>query len=206
MERLNKFLNESQDPRTVEKIMNRINELMTAGEKVEYVAVQKKPAVNVNPASIALTNKRIVFCRPRNLGLSMDFDDYLWKEVQDCEMREGIMGATFTVNTLKGQHIALDYLPKAQARLLYRYAQEREEEMAEYRRQRDLEDARAKAGGGITFQSTPESPKEPKEPEQREEREDDPVTVLKKLKELREHDLISQEEYDKKKAEILSRM
>lgn len=42
----------------------------------------------------------------------------------------------------------MDYLPKAQARRLYQFAQGKEEEMGEYRRQRDLEDKRAAAGGG----------------------------------------------------------
>ncbi|UJH92965.1 PH domain-containing protein [Antarcticibacterium sp. 1MA-6-2] len=74
-----------------------------------------------------------MFCRPRNLGLSMDFDDYLWKEVEDCHIKEGIMGATFTLNSVKGSSIEIDYLPKAQARMLYRYAQEQEEKMTEYR-------------------------------------------------------------------------
>ena len=84
----------------------------------------------------------------------MHFDDFLWKEVGDCHMKEGIMGATFYLKTIRNRVISVDYLPKAQARLLYRYAQEREEEMAEYRRQRELEHTRAAAGGGITVNNT----------------------------------------------------
>ncbi|WP_227009049.1 hypothetical protein [Christiangramia fulva] len=60
-------------------------------------------------------------------------------------MNEGILGTTFTVKTTKGGHIAHDYLPKAQVRMLYRYGQEKEEEMAEYRRQRELDNSRASA-------------------------------------------------------------
>lgn len=78
----------------------------------------------------------------------MDFQDYLWKEVADCHMKEGIQGATFMVKNTRGGTVTLEYLPKSQARMLYRYAQEREEEMSEYRRQRELEDSRARAGGG----------------------------------------------------------
>ncbi len=198
---IKKFLNESQDPKIVEKVLGKISELLTREEKVEYVAVQKKPAVNLSPDSIALTNKRIIFCRPKNFGLSMNFQDFLWKEIADCHMKEGILGATFTVKKLKGGGIvSLDYLPKAQARLLYRYAQEREEEMDEYRRQRELENSRASAGGGIVVNS-PNS-----DNQQKQEKSDDPVANLKKLKELLENDLISQEEFETKKAEILSKM
>jgi len=198
---LKKYLNESQDPKTVEKVITKINELLTKDEKVEYVAVQKKPAVNLSPASIALTNKRIIFCRPKSFGLTMDFQDFLWKEIADCHMKEGILGATFTVKIIKGGGIvSLDYLPKSQARLLYRYAQEREEEMDEYRRQRELEDSRARAGGGITV-NTPTS-----ENNKQSEKINDPVANLNKLKQLLEQDLISQQEFDDKKAEILSKM
>ena len=76
MMELNKYLNESQDPKTVEKVLKKINELLTRNENVEYVAVQKKPAVNFSPDSVALTNKRIIFCRPKTFGLSMDFQDF----------------------------------------------------------------------------------------------------------------------------------
>jgi hypothetical protein len=199
MERLKKFLNEAQDPKTVEKILNRFRELLMTGEEIQYIAVQKKPAINLNPDSVALTNKRIVFCRPRNLGLSMDFEDYLWKEVEECQIKEGVLGAAFMVNTVSGKNIGLDYLPKSQARMLYRYAQEQEENMREYRRQIELENARARAGGGITVNPAPEVKKEP-------EKQEDLVSSLKKLKELFEQDLISQEEFDRKKAEILDKL
>lgn len=199
MEKLERYLNESQDPKTVEKILSRVNELLMTGEKIEYIAVQKKPALNISPESIALTNKRVIFCRPKNLGLSMEFDDYLWKEVEDCHIREGIMGSTFTVNTTKGNTILLDYLPKSQARQLYRFAQEQEEEMREYRRQIELENARAKAGGGIIVNSTPGNREE-------KEEKDDPAASLRKLKNLFDQDLISREEFEKKKAEILEKL
>lgn len=199
MEELNKYLNESQDPKTVEKIFNTVSELLTTGENIEYIAVQKKPALNISPDCLALTNKRVIFCRPRNLGLSMDFDDYLWKEVEDCHIKEGIMGATFTLNSVKGASIELDYLPKAQARMLYRFAQEQEEKMTEYRRQLELENSRAKASGGITVHTASEEKKQPSP-------EEDLVASLRKLKALREQDLISQEEFERKKAEILDKL
>ncbi|UJH92791.1 hypothetical protein LZ575_10405 [Antarcticibacterium sp. 1MA-6-2] len=41
MKELNKYLNESQDPKTVEKIHSTVSELLTTGENIEYIAVQK---------------------------------------------------------------------------------------------------------------------------------------------------------------------
>lgn len=199
IENLKKYLNEEQNPKDVEKLLSKVQGLLTSGEEVEYIAVQKKPAINLSPDCIALTNKRIIFCRPKNLGLSMDFQDYLWKDIADCHMKEGILGADFKIRTVKGQMNMLDYLPKNQARKLYQFAQEKEEEMIDYRRQRDLEDKRAAAGGGITVNTVnPIS--------QNIEQKEDPVETLQKLKKLLDNSIISQEEFDTKKAEVISKM
>lgn len=194
---LKKYLNEEQDYKAVEKLLPKVDGLLTVGESIEYIAVQKKPAINLTPDCIALTNKRIIFCRPKNLGLSMDFQDFQWKDVLDCHMKEGILGAEFSVQTMSRQMITLNYLPKAQARKLYQFAQAKEEEMAEYRRQRDLENKRAIAGGGITVNTAVPQAANTKE---------DPFAILEKLKKLLITELISQEEFDAKKAEVLSKI
>jgi hypothetical protein len=196
---LKKFLNEEQDQKAVEKLLTKVTGLLTSEEQVEYIAVQKKPAINLSPDCIALTNKRVIFCRPKNLGLSMDFQDYNWKDILDCHMKEGIMGATFSMKTIRGNVNMLDYLPKAQARKLYQFAQQKEEEMVVYRRQHDLENKRAIAGGGIIVNAGNTAPQnmEPKE---------DPLEILQKLKKLLDSEIISQSEFDTKKIEILSKM
>lgn len=199
IENLKKFLNEEQDQKAVEKLYIKVAQLLTAGETIEYIAVQKKPAINLSPDCIALSNKRIIFCRPKNFGLSMDFQDFLWKDVRDCHIKEGILGADFTVKTIRNQIIVMDYLPKAQARKLYQFAQGKEEEMGEYRRQRELEDKRAAAGGGITVNTAAA-------PAAIAETQNDPVAVLQKLKQLFDGEIISREEYDAKKADIISKM
>ena len=95
----------------------------------------------------------------------------------------------------------IDYIPKSQARKLYQYAQAKEEEMVEFRRQKELEDKRATAGG-ITLNTQPEKIEEPK-PETPTE---NPMETLMKLKAFLDNDLISAEDYEAKKKEILSRM
>lgn len=195
------FLNEEQDPKAIEKIAGKLNGLLMNGEVVEYIAVQKKPAVNISPDCIALTNKRIIFCRPKNLGLSMDFQDYIWKDIADCHMKESIFGAEFSLRTVNGGINKIDYLPKVQARKLYTIAQEQEEKQREYRRQLDLEDKRAAAGNINVSAGHSSGPALSQQIS-----EDDPIASLKKLKYLLENDLISQLEFDTKKAEILARL
>jgi hypothetical protein len=196
------FLNEEQDPKAVEKISERLNSMLMTGEEVQYIAVQKKPAINLTPDCLALTNKRIIIFRPKNLGLAMDLEDYIWRDVLTCHLKENIWGSEFTIQTVNGAVNKIDFLPKAQARKLYTMAQEQEEIQKEVRRQRDLEEKRA--GAGRLVVSGPMGQSQAGGEQQKQQ--DDPVTVLQKLKTLLDNQLISQEEYDAKKAEVLSRM
>ncbi|UZT96268.1 PH domain-containing protein [Chryseobacterium fluminis] len=206
---LKKFLNEEQDPQAVQKLLGRINSLLTSKEAVEYIAVQKKPVINLSPDCIALTNRRIIFCRPKNFGLSMDFQDYSWVDIADCHIKEGIVGSTFIMRTTKNFTNMMDYLPKNQARKLYQFAQEVEEKMRGLRREKNLETLRASAGGVTVNNATPiitqpQQFQEEKKPLLIEN--EDPFALLQKLKDLKENGIISPEEFETKKNEVLSRV
>lgn len=123
-EQFKKFLNEEQDPKAIEKITSKLSDLLMKGEEVGYIAVQKKPAITVFPDSIVLTNKRIIICEPKNLGLSMDFTDYTWDNIAGAFVKENILGSEFSFNTKTDFSISIDYIPKIQARKIYTYAKE----------------------------------------------------------------------------------
>jgi hypothetical protein len=157
--------------------------------------------VNFSPDCIALTNKRIILIRPKTFGMTLDFKDFSWMSVADVHMKEEFFSATITIKTTTGQSDSMEDIPKAQARKLYRFAQEMEEAKREERRQRDLEDKRAMAGGGITIntpsmmpQAAPAAPAE------------DPMEKLTKLKSMLDMGVLTQAEFDAKKADILSKM
>ncbi|QHS56251.1 hypothetical protein GWR56_12155 [Mucilaginibacter sp. 14171R-50] len=214
---IEKFLRDEQDPKAVEKVYSRLVDLLTTGEEIIYIAVQKKPIVNLFPDCIAITNKRILFFTPANLGLSIKFVDFVWKDIVDVYTKEEIIGAVFSAKTTIGTEMGVDYLPKVQARKLYQYAQERKEAEREARRLRELEEKRAESGAlnidqaaHAQFQSpavqqpvavpTPApAPIVPEEP-----KKDELTEKLKRLKTLFESGLISQEEYNHKKLELLS--
>jgi hypothetical protein len=210
---IDKFLTEEQDPKAVEKIYLRLVDLLTTGEEILYIAVQKKPLVNILPDCVALTNKRILFFTPTNLGLSIKFVDFVWKDIVDVYTKEEIIGAIFSVKTTNGAEMGVDYLPKIQARKLYQYAQERKEAEREARRLRDLEEKRAESGS-VQFE-TPSQPvaafqaalpePQPEPIVHHEEVKPDVLTdKLKKLRTLFDNGLISQEEYNHKKLELLN--
>jgi hypothetical protein len=211
---IEKFLNDEQDPKAVEKVYSRLVDLLTTGEEILYIAVQKKPLVNLLPDCIAITNKRILFFTPANLGLSIKFVDFVWKDVIDVYIKEEIIGAIFSIKTTNGAEMGVDYLPKIQARKLYQYAQERKESEREARRLRDLEEKRAESGSVqfetpasqiAAFQAAPPiQPVAQPEPVHTEPKTDELTEKLKKLRTLFDNGLISQEEYNHKKLELLS--
>ena len=92
-------MNEDQDPKAIEKITSKLHDLLMRNEEIGYIGVQKKPALTVFPDSIVLTNKRIILCKPKNLGLSMDFMDYDWDDVAATFVKENILGSEFSFST-----------------------------------------------------------------------------------------------------------
>lgn len=124
IDNLKKILNEDQDPKAIEKIISKLDNLLMSNEEIGYIAVQKKPAVTILPDSIVVTNKRIILCKPKNLGLSMEFVDYDWDDVAASFVKEGILGAEFTFSTKSDLTHTVDYLPKNQARKLYTFTKE----------------------------------------------------------------------------------
>jgi len=193
---VDKLIGDDQDRKVVEKFVKNASDLLTKGEEIEYVAIQKKPIVNIAPDGVILTNKRFILVHPKLTG--MTFQDHIWREVADIHISEQMMTATISCLIVGGKKLELDSLPKKQARKVYAYAQEVEERMAIERRDRDLEEKRA-AAGGIVMQSSP-TPTPTAPPG------DDPIATLEKLKKMLDGGLIEAAEYETKKTEILARM
>ena len=124
IDNLKKFLNEEQDPKAIEKITSKLNDLLMKNEEIGYIAVQKKPAITVFPDSIVVTNKRIIICQPKNMGLSVNFTDFTWDEVEGTFMKENILGSEFSFSTKTQIQVSIDYIPKTQARKISTFAKE----------------------------------------------------------------------------------
>ncbi len=193
------FISEQQDPAQVADVFSKVTGILTKEERITYISIQNKPVVNVQPDAVVLTNRRFIVYRPKLFG-RVDFEDYIWRDLQDARLKEGIMGATITLQTTSGKMVSVDYLPKPQARKVYSTAQEMEERVREERRLREMEETRA-AAGGVVIQGgmtpgfgAPTSSAE------------DPVQKLKQLKEMVDAGLITQGEYEAKRQAILSRM
>jgi hypothetical protein len=202
---IEQYLSDDQDPRTAEKVLGKLRDMLTSGEAVIYLAIQKRPAVTLIPDCIAVTNKRIVFCIPENLGLTTNFITFTWAEVKEVSFKEEFFGSKFITIPQRGENVAIDYIPKVQARKLYQFCNEQlekhrtipsgpetalqNENLADdYASYIEVKDEVAPAISAIP------------------DIEDELTQKLKKLKILFERQLISQEEYERKKADILSQL
>lgn len=206
------YLTDDQDPKTAEKVLGKLRDMLTSGEAVIYLAIQKKPAITLIPDCIAITNKRIIFCIPENLGLTTNFKTLTWADVKEVSFKEEFFGSKFITIPQKAENIAIDFIPKVQARKLYQFCNEQLEKLKTLP---DSNDPDTKRTG---FQNENSSDDYTSYIEVEEEKifvfdqvsptevEDEITQKLQKLKKLYEKQLISQEEYENKKAEILSRL
>ena len=199
---LSRFLNEEQDPGIVNKVYGRVSQILTRNEEVAYIAVQKKPLkINLSSDCVVLTTRRFILYHARVLG-QVEFEDYIWRDLRDAQIKEGIIGAVFTMSTVHGKQLVVEHLPKAQARKLYAFAQDMEERVLEERRLRAMEETRAAAGGVILQGGLPPVQAQP----QAVPGGQDPVEQLTQLKRMVDAGLITAAEYEVKKREVLSRM
>lgn len=190
------FLTEEQDPEVVQRVYDRLKTLLTRGEEVRYIAVQKPLTVDPTRDILVLTNRRFMLYVPKMLG-GGDFRDYIWRDIKNVELSEGTFRSTVFVTPVIGDAIRIDNLPKDQARRVYAIGQEMEENVREEMRIREMEEKRAAAGGIVLQNAAPVGSTVTPE---------DPMQALAKLKQLADANLITAEEYEVKKKEILARL
>jgi len=200
---IDKFLSDEQDPKAVERVLGKLNDMLSSNEELIYIAVQKKPAVNLLPDCIAVSNKRIFYCEPGNFGITMNFKDISWKSIKEVSFKEEFFGSKFICVPQQGENIATEYIPKVQARKLYQIANEQLEAFKEQQKQTEPEEKPEVVEESTSFSSPPEIVAAPAPAPAVEEPEDEATLKLRKLKTLFDKQLITQEEYDAKKADIL---
>lgn len=98
--------------------------MLMHGEAINYIALQKKPAVTLLPDSIAISNRRIFLCEFTRLGLATNFEIFSWRDIKDIAFKEEIFGSKVTVIPFTGENLSIDYIPKVQARKLYQLIKE----------------------------------------------------------------------------------
>ena len=240
---LDKFIQDGQDPKVIEKIHSKIATMLNHDEVISYIALQKKPAVTLLPDSIAISNRRIFLCEFTKLGLATNFEIFDWKDIKDIAFKEEIFGSKVTVIPFTGENLSIDYIPKTQARRLYQLIKEVLEEIKSSGSEMaekpvaemkpviskpivPVRDIYEDTSNEVQLPLVEETPKivtptivqqdntyvaattqqQPTPAATAPEEEDELTMKLKKLKNLFDKQLISQAEYENKKAEILSQL
>ena len=217
---LEKYTQDGQDIKVVEKIHRKILDMLVPGESINYIALQKKPAVTLLPDSITVSNKRIFLCEFTRLGLATNFEIFSWQDIKDMAFKEEIFGSKVTVIPYTGENLTVDYIPKIQARKLYQLIKAALDSLQQAARPTDRPNSRDNSpsyrepaparpheqpADAVANEPTSTPPAMEKRPSP-EIRDDEVTTKLRKLKNLYDKQLISQAEYETKKAEILSRI
>ncbi len=76
-----------------------------------------------------MSNKRIFYCEPGNLGITMNFKDISWKSIKEVSFKEEFFGSKFICVPQHGENIVTEFIPKVQARKLYQAAYEQLESL-----------------------------------------------------------------------------
>lgn len=141
----------SPHPR-IASALARIPSLLTAGE-VMVCAVVQLPLMAYFSLSrrqiVIATNQRLILLKRGVFG-GFTMRDAQWQDLVDARVKEKAFaesqGCEFLAHTQRGDFFVAG-LPSTAAFALYRICQEREQEWREKRRVREMEEARARAGG-----------------------------------------------------------
>ncbi|RZK49933.1 MAG: hypothetical protein EOO99_04080 [Pedobacter sp.] len=205
---IDKFLADDQDLKAVEKIISKIQDLLHPDEELLYLAVQKKPAVNLLLDSIVLSNQGLYFCNPTHLGLTLNIKDISFRNIKEVAFKEEFFGAQFICIPQHGDPLITDYIPKVQARKLHqltthqldidRKSREEKANTLNLNFVEEIDEAVVIEENGII--------ESPHSNNNFDSKEDEITNKLRKLKFLFNQELITKEEYEQKKAEILANL
>jgi hypothetical protein len=151
----------------------------------------------------------LIFFRPKLFG-RFEFQDYLWYDLFNAHLQQNMFGSVFSAQHVRGMFVSMDYLSKQAAQTLYRIAQEREESARLARHQVNLDTLRAGAAQVNVQTNVPipaaapaNSPFMPPVPTSSH---DEIAKKLESLKSLLDKGLITKEDFDQRKRELLAQI
>jgi hypothetical protein len=146
------------DDHGASRALDALRTLLIPGETLESWAVQHRLfALTHRRRLVAGTSGRLLSVS-RGLFGGFSTEDIRWQDLDDAQLRVGIVAATLTVAAFASTDLAsasagtartlvFPGLRKAEAQAVYRACQAQEQAWREKRRVRDLEELRAKSGG-----------------------------------------------------------
>lgn len=185
-------------PVKITDALTTVQRLLLQGEEVTLFSYQVRLRALVHRRIVVVaTPMRLIIFKRRLIG-GYDMADIRWQDLRDARINESLLekyfGAHFTLFTANGK-ISVSGLNVVQARQVYVFCQQQEQEWREKNRIRSIEEDRAKAGGVYLPQSAPVI--EPNAASSLTER-------LRKAKEMLSEGLISDAEFETIKARLVN--
>jgi hypothetical protein len=115
-------MDEGQEADVIAEVYQQMTHLTASHEKIFYIAHQKRRMMKNRPDVVVITNERIIIIR-QGLGGSRT-EDHQWKDVVSVQMRDGIMGTTFSLLDRNDHIVQVDDLPKPQLEKVCQLAHE----------------------------------------------------------------------------------
>ena len=195
------------DDRGASRALDALRTLLIPGEALESWAVQRRLfALTHRRRLVAATSGRLLSVS-RGLFGGFSTEDIRWQDLDDAQLRVGIVGATLTVIAFASTDLAsaspgtartlvFPGLRKAEAQAVYRACQAQEQAWREKRRVRDLEERRAKSGGIQLAGAAPVSGAAGDDAHQ-------PAARLARAREMLQQGLLTDAEFEQVKSRIL---
>lgn len=189
---------------TARPFIEAVNSLMAINEYPVHMLIQDRiKSFRWHPSALVLTNRRILIVDRKIF--SQTFLDMSWAQAHDAHLVETWRGATFAIQSIKGNVLEVDALPVNLARSAYAFAQRAEELAGEWRRFRSMEEERARARG-VSISDLTGTTHSHQSPTSSSPPSDDIEQGLRRLEDLKNKGLISEQEYSDKRSEFLSRL
>lgn len=184
--------------------------LSVSEEELKKLLIQDESLVSTITQAVTTSAKTLILTDLRIIVydhgmLSSSFKDYYFRDIKDARFDMTVLhGGTITINADKGNHagtVIITDLPLQESKLFYARLQEIERDWWEKKRELELEEKRAVAGGTQISMATPQSTTN-----QIPASDEDIESKLLKLKGLFDKGLIDESEYKERKSKLLEQL
>jgi Short C-terminal domain len=218
------LLIEGQDPDLAHECYSKAHHLLSRyglnGENIEYLAVGIRKRRGGGLECAVATNKRLIVCMRKKKDGQLQTDDCFWRDMHDIQLVPKGNAADLVAESVQGLHMEVRGLPETQARWLYEQGIDYSDRLrakfgldngsiyttGELHHEDEHPTVIALSAPEVEAEQIAEGPSAFVDPYERLRSYDDPVGKMKRLRSLLDAGLITEEDYEIKKAEILSKL
>lgn len=156
-----------------------VSKILEPGEKVLLAAQQARSTNLINPDTIFVTTQRLLIRKPTSLGLRKNIEDYRFADIANVKLHKGIVRSSILLKVrFLSDDLEIDNISKEAADKLVQLIQQG---IA----------GRLESSQDKTIPSVPQQ---------------DIIDKIKEIAKLKEQGILSDTEFQAKKAELLSRL